>query len=127
MFHSGDVVIGAVAGRGVHNARTGVEGDIVCGADGRFAVKDWIEGVEWMLEADANEVRATEAEELGDIFERAAGCDICEEAISDEERPVVAGADDDIVKVRVYGETCVRGDGPRGCGPDEDADTGSCI
>ena len=127
MFHSGDVVIGAVAGCSVHNACTGVEGDIVCRADWRFAVKDWIERVEWMLEADTNEVRATEAEELGDIFEGAAGCDIGEEAIRDEERPVVAGANDDIVKVRVYGEACVRGDGPRGCRPDESADAGCRI
>ena len=79
------------------------------------------------MEADANEVRATQAHELGDIFEGAAGCDICEEAIRDEERPVVAGANDDIVKVRVYGEACVRRDGPWSCGPDEGTDAGGCI
>ena len=111
----------------MYDSGTGVEGDIVCQADRRFAVENWIERVEWVLEADANEVRATQAEELGDIFECTAGCDIGEEAIRDEERPVVAGANDDVVKVWMYGETCVRGDGPRGCGPDEDADAGCRI
>jgi hypothetical protein len=127
VLHSGDVVIGAVARCGVYDSGTGVKGDIICRADWGLAVEDWVERVQRVLEAETDELRATEAEELGDIFEGAAGCDICEEAIRDEERPVVAGANDDIVKIRVYGETCVRGDGPRSCRPDKDANAGSCI
>jgi hypothetical protein len=83
--------------------------------------------VQRVLEAKTHELGAAEAEELGDIFEGTAGCDICEEAIRDEERPMVAGPDDDIVKVWVYGETGIRRDGPRRCRPDEGADAWGCI
>jgi hypothetical protein len=83
--------------------------------------------MQWMLEAQANEVSAAEAEQLGDTFEGAAGSDICEKTIRDEERPMVAGPDDDVFKVGVHGETGVRRDGPRGCRPDDGADAWGCI